>query len=63
MFTTMKKIYMIPVLRTTTFGVENMIAVSGPQTTTETPADQDAGMDVKESLSSGYNVWNDDWSN
>ena len=62
MFTTMKKIYMIPVLRTTTFGVENMIAESGPQTT-ENPAEQSAGMDVKESLSSGYNVWNDDWSN
>ena len=58
----MKKIYMIPVLRTTTFGVENMIAVSGPQTI-ENPAEQSAGMDVKESLSSSYNVWNDDWSN
>ena len=53
---------MIPVLRTTTFGVENMIAVSGPQTI-ENPAEQSAGMDVKESLSSSYNVWNDDWSN
>ncbi len=58
----MKKIYMIPVLRTTTFGVENMIAESGPQTI-GTPAEQGAGMDVKESLSSSYNVWNDDWSN
>ena len=53
---------MIPVLRTTTFGVENMIAESGPLTS-ETPAEEKYGMDVKESLSSGYNVWNDDWSN
>ena len=58
----MKKIlYIAPVLRVKVIGVEKMIAVSGPQTT-EKPADQGEGMDVKSDRGSSYNVWNDDWS-
>ena len=58
----MKKIlYIAPVLRVKVIGVEKMIAVSGPQTS-GTPADQDAGMDVKSDRGSSYHVWNDDWS-
>ncbi len=56
----MKKTYIIPELNITKLAVENMIAVSGPETT-ESRADQDAGMDVKADRQS-YNVWDDDWS-
>ena len=58
----MKKIlYIAPVLRVKVIGVEKMIAVSGPQTS-DNPANQDIGMDVKSDRGSSYNVWNDDWS-
>lgn len=56
----MKKTYIIPELNITTLAVENMIAVSGPDTT-EKQASQQAGMDVK-STRQDYNVWDDDWS-
>ena len=56
----MKKTYIIPELNITTLAVENMIAVSVPDTK-EGPADQQAGMDVK-SDRNDYNVWDDDWS-
>jgi len=57
----MKKTYIIPELNITTLAVENMIAVSGPQTIDTTSANQSAGMDVKADRND-YNVWDDDWS-
>ena len=57
----MKKTYIIPELNITTLAVENMIAVSGPQTIDTTSANQQAGMDVKADRND-YNVWDDDWS-
>ena len=58
----MKKIqYIAPVLRVQVVGVENMIAESGPQTSTAS-AIQNAGMDVKSERTSSYNVWDEDWS-
>jgi len=57
----MKKTYIIPELNITTLAVENMIAVSGPQTIDTTSADSQYGMDVKQQRND-YNVWDDDWS-
>ncbi len=56
----MKKTYIVPTLDITKLTVENMIAVSGPGTT-EVPADQQAGMEVKTGRND-YNVWDIDWS-
>ena len=56
----MKKTYIIPELNITTLAVENMIAQSGP-TTSSQAARQDVDMDVKADRES-YNVWDDDWS-
>lgn len=57
----MKKIYIIPELAIAKMSVENMIALSGPQTS-NTSADQSAGMEVKAGQTESYNVWDDDWS-
>ena len=58
----MKKIqYIAPALCITTVGLENMIAFSGPGTTSKA-ASQEAGMDVKAASREDYNVWDDDWS-
>ena len=56
----MKKTYIIPELNITKLAVENMIAQSGPQTST-TSADSQYDMDVKQQRND-YNVWDDDWS-
>ena len=62
----MKKTYIIPALNITTLAVENMMAISGPDTLNKS-AVQQYGMDVKgdrgdRGSRSDYNVWNDDWS-
>ena len=57
----MKKTYIIPVLNITTIQVERVIALSGPKAT-NTPANQEYGMDAKEQSTSSYNVWDDDWN-
>jgi hypothetical protein len=56
----MKKTYIIPELNITKLAVENMIAQSGP-TTSSQAALPDAHMDVKADRND-YNVWDDDWS-
>ena len=57
----MKKTYIIPVLNIVKINVENIIATSGPDIS-DKPANQSAGMDVKEQSSVSYDVWDDDWS-
>lgn len=63
MFTTMNKIYIIPAVKTTAMETFSLIAnsitdVEGNSNiqigTGETPTEAD--------VKSGYNVWNDDWS-
>ena len=56
-----KTVYIAPAVFITKISVENMIASSDPRVLNES-ASQDAGMDVKSSSQSSYNVWNDDWS-
>ncbi|MBP5770264.1 MAG: hypothetical protein J6W75_02750 [Bacteroidaceae bacterium] len=59
----MKKTYISPALSTTKMGVENMIAISGPETS-NTAAIQDNGMDVKAynyNGKAGSVNWEDDW--
>ncbi|MCR5820705.1 MAG: hypothetical protein K6F94_07175 [Bacteroidaceae bacterium] len=57
----MKKTYMIPALNVRKISLENMIAVSGPGTSS-TAADTQYGMDTKVERPNSYNVWDDDWS-
>ena len=57
----MKKTYIIPELNITKLAVENMIAQSGPQTSSKF-VDSNVEMDVKSSQTDNYNVWDDDWS-
>ena len=56
----MKKTYIIPELNITKLAVENIIAESGP-TTSSMAARHDVDMDVKADRND-YNVWDDDWS-
>jgi len=56
-----KTLYIAPETVVTRVAMEQMIALSGPETTEES-AKQDDGMDVKEDRRNHYNVWDDDWS-
>ena len=51
-----KKAYIIPVTNVMTLNVENMMAVSGPQTLNDS-ADQESGMDTKGS--DDWDLWDE----
>lgn len=51
-----KTIYIAPALNVVRVNTENMIALSGPQTS-NSAADQDYGMEVKEDRGG----WGDEW--
>ncbi|MBR1755152.1 MAG: hypothetical protein IJ739_01335 [Bacteroidaceae bacterium] len=50
-----KKAYIIPAVNVMTLNIENMIATSGPGTSSDS-ANQEQGMDTK---SSDWNIWDE----
>ncbi len=61
----MKKIYMIPVLRTQQLGTAEGLLLSGSDGTEKIldNGGTTSGNVTESDVKSGYNVWNDDWSN